>query len=199
MITALLWAAPAWCAPHADVVYAFEPQLLTLGQSDEALVDYGFTPVGSGFVPAHSVRGALELDGGTRVGLSMATAFGLRRDERSAVPTTLQLTRIGAHVGRAVTARVRLGGDLGFATVTHSVGSEVQGGGLAYLGPYGQPRLAVRLVDHTAVVELAAGWTVHVPLGPAHSNPLWEEPFTRPVIHGPLVSVQVGFGTREAP
>ena len=96
---------------------------------------------------------------------------------------------------RAVTPSLWLGADLGFGAVSASVGSPVQGGALVYLGPYLQPRLSWRIVDGPSVVELGAGWMLHTPLGAAHDNPLWEEPFRRALLQGPTVAIHSGLGT----
>ena len=192
-----VWATLAWARPDAAVSYAFEAQFLDLRRHDEALAEYGFSPVGSPFLPTHSVRGVLEWPSGLTAGLAMSTAFTTHRADGAVVPTTTTSTQSTAVLGASPGEIVRLTVDLGLGTVVHSVGSEVQGGALTYLGPLAQPRVAARLFDRQAVVELAAGWTLLRPVGRAHRNPLWEEPFARSLFHGPFIAVQSGMGTKE--
>ncbi len=193
----LLIAIAAQARPDADVTYAFEPQLLTITANDETLEAYGFNPVGSGFVPTHSVRAAVEWESGLRVGMAMSTAFSANNGDNSPVPTTVSASKIAYHLGYVLKGPLRGGLDGGFGVMSHAVGSEVQGGALTYLGPMLQPRLQLRFVDHSAVLALSAGYSLHFPVGPAHKIALWEEDFNRGVIHGPLLAIQAGLGTKE--
>jgi len=194
----LLLALAAEARPDADITYAFEPHLLSITANDETLEAYGFNPVGSPFVPTHSVRAALEWESGLRVGMAMSTAFTANSGDNSPVPTTVSASKIAYHVGHVLTGPLRGGLDGGFGVMSHAVGSEVQGGALTYLGPLLQPRLQLRLLDQQAVVALSAGYTLHFPVGRAHNIALWEEDFNRTVIHGPLLAIQMGLGTKEA-
>lgn len=184
--------------PEAAVTYAFEVHALDLGRLDDTLEGYGFAPVGRAPLLTNGVRGELVFDNGIGLGLGMRTAVSVRGRDR-AVPTVLQATWTTAHVGRSLVGPLRFGGDIGLAAVSQSVGSERQGGALVYLGPFVQPRITVRLVDGPGVVEIAGGWAFSFPVGAAHSNALWEEPFTRRMLQGPTVAVHSGFGMRRNP
>jgi hypothetical protein len=54
----------------------------------------------------------------------------------------------------------------------------------------------VVLVEAPAWLALGAGWMLHLPVSRPHRQPLWEEPFARSVVHGPVLSIQSGMGTR---
>jgi len=193
----LLISLAAEARPDADVTYAFEPHVLSITANDAELEAYGFNPVGSAFVPTHSIRAALEWESGLRMGMTMSTSFTANKGDNSPVPTTVNGSKIAYHVGHVLTGPLRAGVDGGFGTMTHAVGSERQGGALTYLGPLVQPRLQLRFVDHAAVMAVSAGYTLHFPVGAAHRVAMWEEDFSRAVIHGPLLAIQVGFGTKE--
>lgn len=191
---ALLLATAHAAAPTAAVTYAFEVQALNLGATDPQLESYGFAPVGGLPLFSNGVRGALTWESGLTLGLNMRSATSTRGRD-AVVPTFVQATWTAAEVSGRVAGPLRAGGDVGFLALSEAVGSTVQGGALVYLGPFVQPRLTVRLVDGPGVVELAAGWTVHLPLGDAHDNALWEEPFDRTLVHGPTIGIHSGFGT----
>lgn len=188
----LLFAGVA-AAVDASVAYAFEPTLLTLRVNDRTLRDYGFTPVGSPLLLTHGVRGRLRYDDGVTVGMAMAMAFTARPGDP--VPTTTTFTRLAYTVGACIDDRWTVEGDVGFASLTHAVGSDVQGGALVYLGPWLQPRVGVIAVGAPAHLEVQLGYGVQVPVGVAHRNPLWEDPFRRRVVHGPALALVVGAGT----
>lgn len=182
----------------ARIAFTVEPHLATVTQSDEALEDYGFAPVGSPLLPTWGLRARIDHPSGLTVGAAMSYGFTLSRAEATPVPTTTTAARLGSHLGYRPTAWLEVGGDLGFAALTHQVGSEVQGGALTYLGPYAAPRATARLLDGPATLEVALGWSLHLPLGPAHRQPLWEEGFSRTLIHGPLAALQLGFSNLGA-
>lgn len=195
VMLALLLSAAHAAGPSAAVVYAFEVQAQDLGRNDTQFESYGFAPVGGLPLFTNGVRGALTWDSGLTVGLGMRAATSSRGRD-AVVPTFLQSTTTSAEVSGRIVGPLRAGGDIGFQATSMAVGSTVQGGALVYLGPFVQPRVTVRLVDGPGVVELAAGWFLHVPLGDAHDNALWEEPFDRTLFQGPTIAVHSGFGTR---
>lgn len=187
--------AHAAAAPAAAVTYAFEAQLLDLGRHDATLADYGFNPLGGGPLLAHSVRGVFQLPSGLWLGLNLRTAVAQRTGE-SIVPTVIQASWTAVELGGTLVGPLRAGGDVGFSSLSASVGSEDQGGALVYLGPFVQPRLTWRIVDGPGVVALSAGWMVQLPLGQPHDQPLWEDSFDRALFQGPTLAVHSGLGTR---
>ncbi len=185
-------------APDASVSYAFEMLALDLGRLDDALEAYDFAPVGREPLLSHGVRGTFVFDDRYWAGLNVRTAVATRGRD-AVVPTVVQGTWTGLYGAYSVAGPVRVGGDVGFAAVSEAVGSVVQGGALVYLGPYLQPRATWRIVDGPGVVEVSAGWMLHTPIGRAHDNVLWEEPFDRRLVQGFTLAVQSGMGTRGWP
>ena len=181
----------AWSA-DASIAYSFEPSVLSLRDHDAALEEHGFAPVRSPLLLTHGVRGRVRYDGGFTLGLSMAMAF--TASEGDPVPTTTSLTRLAYTVGVCVDDRWTFETDVGFASLSHTVGSAIQGGALVYLGPWLQPRAGVITLPTPAHLELQLGYALHLPVGAAHQQPLWEEPFTRRLVHGPTLSLVTGFG-----
>jgi len=200
LLTTLLGAPALAGAPEANVTYALEMMALDLGRLDDALEDYAFTPVGRRPLFSHAVRGTLVFDDTIWAGLNARTAASIRGRD-AAVPTVVQATWMGVYGAYTVMdtmpggGTLRVGGDLGVATLTEAVGSAVQAGRLAYAGPYLQPRATWRVLTGPAVVDVTAGWMFHTPTGSAHDNPLWEEPFDRGLIQGPTLSIHSGMTT----
>jgi len=161
---------------------------------DDELRDYGFAPVGTPLLPRWGVRGRLRYPGGWVVSVAMSSAFATHRDPVTPVPTTTSWTRMGAGVGRALAGPVGAGVQLGFGSLTHTVGSDVQGGALVYLGPYLAPELRLELFAAPQWLQLTVGLPVQLNPGPAHQQALWEEPFTRRVSVAGVLSVTTGPG-----
>ncbi len=192
-----LWVAlcsAALAAPSASILAGFEPRLLSITVNDDTLDAYGFAPVRSPFLPTWGLRGRIDQDSGWTTTLAMSYGFALRRQDTNPVPTTTNQVLMGFGPGHTLGKRGHLGAVLGFASLGHTVGSDVQGGALTYLGPYIEPRGSMRLVDGPAVIELSIAALAQLPIGPAHSQSLWEDDFRRPVIGGLSIGVHAGPG-----
>lgn len=170
----------------------FEPRLLSITTNDEALRDHGYVPVGSPFLPSWGLSGRIEQPSGLTTGFAMSYGFALRAGDP--VPTTTTLVLLGGGPGH-VLGPAHVGVHAGFANVGHTVGSATGGGALVYLGPYLEPRLSLGLLDGPGVVEVSLAGLLEVPVGPAHHNALWEEPFRRAVLGGASVALVGGLGT----
>lgn len=191
-----LLALPALAGPSTAVVFDFEPHFVDVTANDDTLEAYGYAPVRSPFVPQFGVRGVFEEDSGVRFGMTASFGFISARADHTPVPTTTNWTKIGLVGGYRLHRLLAVGADVGFGALTHSVGSEQGGGALLYLGPFAQPRADVVLLDSPSWLSVGVGWMLHVPVGPAHSQPLWEADFHNRLIHGPTLSVQTGRGTK---
>lgn len=176
----------------ASIAFTFEPRLSNLGQNDERLAAYGFQPVGSPVVPIYGIRALFWTENGWRLGGSVTYGFRLSEAGESAVPTTTSWVTTTYVVGRVVGAGFAVDGNVGFASLTHTVGSRRQGGSLVYLGPVVQPRLSWRIPVEGPHFEFSAGYLIQVPVGDAHDNPLWEAPFERPFVHALTVGIDMG-------
>lgn len=185
----------AVAAPAAAVLFSFEPHFANLNANDAELADYGFAPVGGRFLPVYGVRGSFTYDSGLVVGMFAASGFGSAQDDATPVPTTTTWTKIGYTLGWAGWGPLVASADLGFGALTHTVGSTAQGGALLYLGPFLHPHLAVVPLSAPARLSVSAGWLMQLPLSEPHQQPLWEEDFSRPLVHGPTIAINVGMGT----
>lgn len=164
--------------------------------NDAALEDYGFAPVRSVFLPWWGVRGRVRFDNDLVVGMAMRSSFARSDVASTPVPTTTTWTVMGPTVAWAAQSWLEVGGDLGFASLTHTVGSDRQGGALVYLGPYVEPRVSFVLLEAPQFIGLSLSYLTHLPVGPAHRQALWEEPFRRPVAHGLMIGLTTGVGVR---
>lgn len=194
MILALLCAAAAAAPPATSIDFAFEPVISSITADDDRLSAYGFAPVGAPVLPSWGVRARHRFASGLTIGAGMVSGFASHRADGNPVPTTTTWTRSGWAVGYASPGRLLAEGEVGFASLTHTVGSDVQGGALVYLGPYVHPRGGLVLRSAPQHLELQAGYLLQVPVGSAHDQPLWEEDFRRPVVHGATLAVQIGLG-----
>lgn len=190
----MLSLAASAAPPATSIDFAFEPVVASITASDAQLQAYGFAPVGSPFLPAWGVRARHRFDSGLTVGAGMMSAFASHRVDDNLVPTTTTWTRAGWALGHSTPGRLLVEAEAGFASLTHSVGSEVQGGALVYLGPYIHPRGGLVLLSAPQHIELQLGYLLQVPVGAAHQQVLWEEDFRRPVVHGGTLAVQMGLG-----
>ncbi len=184
--------------PGATLSYAFEPRLTSLTDQDAALTDYGFAPVGSPLLLTNGMRGRFWTEAGWILGAGMRYVFASNLPDGAVVPTTTSLSEMTLLAGRQLGGGLDFEADLGFAALSHSVGSEVQGGALVYLGPTLQGRLGYSLSDNRPFLHLALGGVLQAPLGSSHSNSLWEEPFERPLIGAVTLSIESGFGVDHA-
>ena len=124
----------------------------------------------------------------------MTYGFGLTdEDPDNPVPTTTHLVTMGGLLGYALYGGTAVEAEVGFASQAVTVGSERQGGALVYLGPYLHPRLTYTVSPREPFLQVSLGYYLHVPVGAAHSNPLWEDSFDVPVIHAGTLSVEIGF------
>ncbi len=181
------------------VTFAFEPRIGNYGALDDDLQGYGFAPVGSPFIPAWGLRGRMLLRNRMYVGMSMT--YGLIRADHpsSVVPTTTTLVDSAVGIGYGSRRGLMAGLDLGFAAMTHAVGSSIEGGALVYLGPSIHPRVGWAFVGRGPMVAITVGYNLHVPVGAAHAQPLWEAPFARPAVHALTMGIESGFGWRMRP
>lgn len=189
-----LLAASAFASPSSAVTFVFDPHFLNTPTNDAALEDYGFAPVNSGFVPFMGVRGRVFFDNDITWGMVAEFAFTSNRADATPVPTTTSFTKLGSIIGYSPWTGVFAELDVGFGALTHSVGSLEQGGALLYLGPYVHPRVAFAPLRSSPFLQVGLGWMVQVPVSRPHSQPLWEEPFDRAIVHGPSVAIQIGMG-----
>ena len=161
---------------------------------DDELEAYGFAPVGSPALPHWGVRGRITFPGGIDVGVAMVSSFASRSADDNPVPTTTGWTRTGSLLGLRVHRVLRVGTQLGFASLTHSVGSTVQGGALVYLGPYVEPELKLVVLEAPQWVQLTVGLPIQLAPGRPHQQALWEEDFVRRWVVAPMVSLTTGPG-----
>jgi hypothetical protein len=188
-------AAEAQTTFHAS--FAFAPLVTNLAALDHELEGYGFAPVGSPFLPSWGIHARATFPSGVLVGASMASSFASNRVEGVAAPTTTTWTRLGWFAGALVADRVTTELELGFGSLTQTVGSDVGGGALVYLGPTVHPRVGLLILEAPQHLEVQVGWLAEVPIGPAHRQPLWDEPFRRPVIHGASLALVTGLGVKR--
>ena len=182
----MLWllTSLAIAGSSGAMTVGFEPRVLTITGSDDALEDYGFAPVRSPFLPTWGLRGRIDADTG------WTTTFRYART--NPVPTTTSQVLLGFGPGHTVGPRGHLGAVFGFGSLGHTVGSTRQGGALTYLGPYLEPRASYRAIDGPAVLELSVAALAHLPVGPAHRQAFWEEDFRRPLIGGLSIGLHAG-------
>ncbi|MFT4977676.1 MAG: hypothetical protein ACI8S6_003583 [Myxococcota bacterium] len=181
--------------PAMGLSFAFEPRLGTYTASDDLLLDYGFTPVGSPLLPAWGLRGRAFFEPGTFLAMSVTT--GIAVAEGSIVPTVSTLTESTAGVGFRGRSGVMVSLNAGFSVLSQSVGSDVDGGALVYMGPVLHPRFGwSRQLGEPfgSFLALVVGGTLQLPVGDPHSNPLWEEPFGRRTISALTIGVESGVG-----
>ena len=190
----LLLLSSALAAPKSSVAFSFDPHFANLNAQDAALEGYGFAPVGGRFLPMYGVRGRLHHESGLVTGMVAEFGFGSQEADGNPVPTTTSWTKLASVVGVEADSGLGAELDIGFGSLTHTVGSAAQGGALLYLGPYVHPRLRYSILTAPSFLEVSVGWLVHVPVSTPHQQPLWEEPFSRGVIHGPSVAITVGMG-----
>ncbi|MED5371206.1 MAG: hypothetical protein VX899_09345 [Myxococcota bacterium] len=190
----LLGLGDARAQTSSSIVFEFNPQFTSVHQNDAELEAYGFAPVGGRFTPQYGVRGVYGMASGLRMGLVASAGFSSNQAQDNPVPTTTNWTQIGGIAGYRLHERVAADLELGFGSLTHTVGSERSGGALLYLGPYAQPQVNLILSEAPWAFALGVGWMLHVPVSAPHSQPLWEEEFKRGVVQGPVLSLQSGFG-----
>ena len=178
------------------VTFAFEPRFGNYAALDDDLRAYGFTPVDSAFHPAFGLRGRMRLRNGVYVGMSMTYGFRLIEDPANVVPTTSTLLDSGVGVGYWSKLGLFGGLDLGFGSLSQSVGSTIEGGALVYLGPYLHPRIGYAFVGRGPMVAVTVGYNLQLPVGSAHEQALWEASFARPQVHAFTVGIESGFGWR---
>ena len=176
----------------ASIAFSLEPRLANFRQNDDRLAEYGFQPVGSAFLPAYGLSALFWTGGGWRLGGAMHYGFRLSNGESSEVPTTTTSVTMAYTIGRDLGHGFAIDGNVGFASLTHTIGSRQQGGSLVYLGPFIQPTIAWRIPVDFSHVEFSAGYLLHFPIGDAHDNPLWEAEFARSIVHGLVIGLDMG-------
>ncbi len=198
-LCAVVWS-PATPADDTAMAlsFAYEPRLGTYAALDDALLDYGFTPVGGGLLPAWGLRGRAFFAGGSFLQLSMTA--GLRSSEGDPIPTVSTLTESTAGTGYRHRSGAMASMDLGFSVLTQSVASELEGGALVYMGPVAHPRIGwSRQLSGPVGPFLAVvlGGSLQLPVGDPHRNPLWEEPFDRKLVGAVTLGIESGLGLQR--
>ena len=194
--------APALAASPStsamSMTFAFEPRIGTYANLDSRLESYGFAPVRSALLPTWGLRGRAFLTPNLFAGLSMS--YGVRSSAGD-LPTTTTFTESTASIGYRTSLGVFASLDAGYAVMTNSVASRTGGGAMVYGGPSAHPRLGfcAQLFEPFGwFVAITAGANLHLPVGPAHSNPLWEEGFRRSAISSVTVAIESGLGYRDS-
>lgn len=191
-------AAPAVEAPKPKPGISFAsvvaPTLGSYQYNDGAMRRYGFNPVGTPFMLHYGMRGRVFMERWV-FGLTMLYGLGLREETtRSAVPTVSTEMSFGFSGGWRTPFRgLLVEVDGAFRSLSVTMGSEVQGGALVYLGPALGLRLTYIIAHQSPFVAFSAGYTGHFNLGKAHDNALWEEPFERPGTHTATLQIEFGF------
>lgn len=181
--------------PAISFASVVAPALGSYQYNDEAMRRYGFAPVDTPFMLKYGLRGRMFFDRWV-LGLTMLYGLGLHKAPKlSAVPTVSTEMSFGASGGwrtpfRALLVEV----DGAFRSLSVTMGSEVQGGALVYLGPALGLRLTYIIAHESPFVAVSAGYSAHINLGKAHGNALWEEPFERPGTHTATLQLEFGFG-----
>ncbi|MCR9166557.1 MAG: hypothetical protein ACE37F_01465 [Nannocystaceae bacterium] len=171
--------------------FAFEPRIGSYAGLDSRLRAYDFTAVRSPYLNAFGVRGRAWLNNGFLLEMAMTYGIGVARGE---VPTVT--TAIDSGVGAGYMAPFGLFATMGvgFGVLTQSVASTSEGGALVYRAPFIHPRVGYALQRSAWFGAISAGFVLHAPIGPAHEQPLWEDPFRRPTIHAFTIGLESGFG-----
>jgi len=186
----MLGAAP----PRVAVSFGFEPRVGGYASLDQRLTAYGFSPVGTAFLPAFGLRGRAFFANGLMVGLSMTYGVGTGRE---ALPTTTTLTETTAGIGYRLPSGVFASLDAGFSFLTQTVASRTGGGALLYPGPVVHPRIgwAWQFFEPFGwFIAASVGLSVHLPVGAPHRNPLWEESFQRGALPALTIGLESGLG-----
>ena len=181
--------------PAMGLSFAFEPRVGTYTASDELLGDYGFTPVGSAFLPAWGLRGRVFAGSGTF--LAMSVTNGISVSKGGLVPTVSSLNESTAGVGHRLDSGAMASLDAGISVLTQTVGSDLEGGALVYMGPVLHPRIGwSRQLGEPlgSFVALVVGGTLQFPVGTPHDIPLWEESFQRRTIGTLTIGIESGVG-----
>lgn len=191
--------AHATGSPWSEAAFGFEPRLGTYTALDASLTEYGYAPVRSAVLPAFGLRARYSWGKGIYLPMEMTYAFLSNQAEGNPVPTTTTLIETGAGVGYRAGNGLYADGVFGFGVTSHSVGSRVDGGALVYMGPTVHPRVgwAFTLDAPTSpVFAVSVGYALHLPVGAAHHNVLWEASFDRPAVHALTVGLESGFRLR---
>lgn len=177
--------------------FGFEPRLGSYRALDAALERYGFAPVAKLHLLSFGLRGRVFTPRGWIIGGTMNYAYSISRAPGNPVPTVMTkvetLLRVGHQLGLGFDTSL----SAGFNSLSSSVGSPSQGGALVYLGPALHPQLGYTLPTGTAFLHLFVGYGLTIPVGAAHQNELWEEDFSRPLIHAFVLGVESGFAFRR--
>jgi hypothetical protein len=176
----------------------FEPHFIfNLTDYDRTLVDYHYQPINRIFMPLWGLQGRFYEENGFTFGLG--TLFGTmtcRSVERDKT-TNVTIIKTGAQIGYTTPFNSSFVVAVGFASLAASLSSDIDGGALLYLGPYIQPEASFFLHLSRFFLEIGLGYYLHLPIGPAHEMPLWEDTFHQPVFHGLAVSVAMGFANQS--
>lgn len=197
LLTIVVFAAEPHESPleGLSLSFAFEPRIGSYRALDPKLRTYGFARVGSPYLTAFGLRGRTWLPNGFLVELAMTYGIGVADAERGVgAPTVSTLIDSGAGVGYMAPFGLFASMGAGFGVLTQSVGSTSEGGALVYRAPFIHPRVGYAIMRSAWFGAVTAGFVLHAPVGPAHEQPLWEEPFRRPTIHAFTIGIESGFG-----
>jgi hypothetical protein len=200
LFLALSLGVSARAAPSMALSAAFEPRLGTYAALDDKLTAYNFAPVGSPFLPAWGLRGrAFFDDDGLFATFGMSSGVRVSTAAQAVSPTVQNLSEfmggVGYRLDNGLFAEV-LGG---FASHTMTVASATDGGALVSLGPAAQLRVgyALQLFEPWGwFLAVVVGANGQLPLGKPHTNPLWEEPFTRGSVGALTIGIESGLHLR---
>jgi hypothetical protein len=199
LAAALMGSGPALAeGPAMALSFGFEPRVGNYAALDDRLAGYGFTPVKSAFLPAWGLRGRALFGGGSFAQMSMT--YGIAVAGAQKIPTVTTLIETAGGPGYLHSSGVLASVDFGFSVLTHAVASELEGGALVYKGPLVHPRVGWGRQFGGPVgpfVALVVGATLQLPAGPAHSIPLWEEPFERRLVSALTVGIESGLGLQH--
>jgi len=165
--------------------------LFDMNSLDAKLSAYGFTPVNSNVLYTWGIKGSFYEDSGLLFGAKVT--YGNQSSGGGQIPTNISTTKMGYFMGGRIFDFMNASFEAGFGAMSFSVSSFSSGGALVYLGPYLQPTISFQIHQFRWFGEISLGYFAHFPIGPAHTNLLWEEPFNRPVLHGFVFSVGSGF------
>lgn len=180
---------------EVSLSFGFEPRLGNYQALDDELTAYGFAPVGAPALLTWGLRGRAFFGSGLFMTMTMSYAFGMNEDASTPAPTTTSLIDAGAGVGYRLPVNLFASLNAGFSVLTHSVGSQLEGGALVYMGPSLHPRLGYIFSGGKpfgSFLAASVGYALHLPLGVAHRIPLWEEPFERRAVHALTLGIESG-------
>ncbi len=173
--------------------FGFEPRFGNYRALDAGLADYGFAPFDRSYLLAYGLRGRVYGRRGLIVGGTMNYSFARVDAAENPVPTVVTRLETLGRIGHQLGLGFEASANVGFGVHSMSVGSEVQGGALVYMGPVLQPQVGYTFPTGASFLHLSVGYTILLPVGRPHAQVLWERGFEIAAIHGFVVGVESGF------